>query len=75
MPASAAGDNRVDTINSLDGLHADLARRHRAAESSGATVPAADLAALERDGYVILDNTGRNTFEGRLTQRVYSVLN
>lgn len=93
------GQSRVDTIDSLDGLHADLARRHRATVSSGATVSAAvvdaDLAALERDGYVILDNlltetecedvraavtplldrTGRNTFEGRLTQRVYSVLN
>ncbi|WP_410673380.1 phytanoyl-CoA dioxygenase family protein [Amycolatopsis sp. cmx-4-68] len=54
----------------------------------------ADLAALDRDGYVILDNllspedcdriraateplldcTGRNTFEGERTQRVYSVL-
>lgn len=98
-PAPASGNNRVDTIDSLDGLHADLARRHRATASSGAAVPDAvvdaDLAALERDGYVILDNllteteceeiraavvplldnTGRNTFEGRLTQRVYSVLN
>ncbi|WP_202919469.1 phytanoyl-CoA dioxygenase family protein [Saccharothrix deserti] len=55
----------------------------------------ADLAAVERDGYVILENllrpeecerirqnvtpllskTGRNTFEGERTQRVYSVLN
>lgn len=98
-PVPAAGHHRVDTIDSLDGLRADLARRHRATEGGGATVPAAvvdaDLAALERDGYVILDNllteaeceeiraavvpllgnTGRNTFEGRLTQRVYSVLN
>ncbi|MFC9913243.1 phytanoyl-CoA dioxygenase family protein [Streptomyces sp. NPDC127197] len=93
------GHSHVDAIDSLDGLHTDLARRHTATESSGAAVPAAvvdaDLAALERDGYVILDNllteaecadiraavtplldrTGRNTFEGRLTQRVYSVLN
>ncbi|WP_405846710.1 phytanoyl-CoA dioxygenase family protein [Streptomyces sp. NBC_01518] len=89
----------ADAIGSLDGLHADLARRHRATQSSGATVPAAvvdaDLAAVERDGYVILeglltasecedvrtavtpllDKPGRNTFEGRRTQRVYSVLN
>ncbi|WLW51261.1 phytanoyl-CoA dioxygenase family protein [Streptomyces sp. YU58] len=92
------GPARVDTIDSLDGLHADLARRHRATASGGAAVPAAivdaDLAALERDGYVILrdlltesecedvraavtpllDHTGRNTFEGRATQRLYSVL-
>ncbi|MEH0421409.1 phytanoyl-CoA dioxygenase family protein [Streptomyces sp. B21-083] len=98
-PAPAPGNNRVDTIDSLDGLHADLARRHRSTQSSGATVPDAvvdaDLAALQRDGHVILDNllteaeceeiraavvpllnnTGRNTFEGHLTQRVYSVLN
>jgi ectoine hydroxylase-related dioxygenase (phytanoyl-CoA dioxygenase family) len=67
--------------------------------SSGASIDAAvseaDLAALQRDGYVILpdlltsaelgeirdavaqllDQHGRNGFEGRMTQRVYSVLN
>ncbi|WP_155060341.1 phytanoyl-CoA dioxygenase family protein [Streptomyces blattellae] len=93
------GHSRVDNIDSLDGLHTDLARRHKATESSGATVPDevvdADFAAVERDGYVILedllteseceeirsavtpllDRTGRNTFEGERTQRVYSVLN
>ncbi|NEC88062.1 phytanoyl-CoA dioxygenase family protein [Streptomyces sp. SID12501] len=101
MPHSSQspGQNRVETIESLDGLHADLARRHKATSSGGASVdPAvvdADLAAVERDGYVILegllspaqceeiragvtpllDQAGRNTFEGRRTQRVYSVLN
>jgi hypothetical protein len=86
-------------ITGLEDLHRDLARRHRATASTGSTVdPAvvdADLVAVERDGYVILENllsetecerireavtplldkTGRNTFEGERTQRVYSVLN
>jgi ectoine hydroxylase-related dioxygenase (phytanoyl-CoA dioxygenase family) len=93
------GVSNMDTIDSLDDLGADLARRHRATPSTGATVPTevvdADLAAVTRDGYVILeslltegecadirtevtpllDKTGRNTFEGQRTQRVYSVLN
>lgn len=93
------GHSRVDTIEAIDDLNADLARRHTTTTSRGATVPAAvvdaDLAAVGRDGYVILDHlltesecediraavtslldrTGRNTFEGRQTQRVYSVLN
>jgi ectoine hydroxylase-related dioxygenase (phytanoyl-CoA dioxygenase family) len=88
----------VAEIAGLDGLRVDLARRHKATASAGATVdPAvvdADLAAVERNGYVILENllspeeceqvraavtpllskTGRNTFEGERTQRVYSVL-
>jgi ectoine hydroxylase-related dioxygenase (phytanoyl-CoA dioxygenase family) len=87
-----------DRIADLEDLGLDLARRHTATASVGATVdPAvidADLAALERDGYVVLENlisgeecervraavtpfldkTGRNTFEGERTQRVYSVL-
>ncbi|MBS9533013.1 phytanoyl-CoA dioxygenase family protein [Mycobacterium sp. M1] len=82
-----------------DLLDKDLAGTYRRTASSGDSVdPAvvdADLAALERDGYVILpdllsaaelaeiraevtpllDHTGRNGFEGRATQRVYSVLN
>jgi hypothetical protein len=85
-------------ITDLDGLHHDLAGRHRATASSGSAVPEevvlADLAAVERDGYVVLEDlvtgddlervrravtpllehTGRNTFEGERTQRVYSVL-
>src|SRR4051812_28736742 len=87
-----------DRIAELEDLGRDLARRHQATASVGATVdPAvvdADIAALDRDGYVILENlisqeecermraavtplldrTGRNTFEGERTQRVYSVL-
>jgi hypothetical protein len=87
-----------DRITDLEDLGLDLARRHRATASAGTTVdPAvveADLTALDREGYVILENllsaeeceriraavtplldrTGRNTFEGERTQRVYSVL-
>lgn len=86
-------------VSSLADLNGDLAGTYRRTESSGATVdPAqvdADLAAVERDGYVILPDLlapdqldgirtavdpllnlhGRNGFEGRSTQRVYSVLN
>jgi ectoine hydroxylase-related dioxygenase (phytanoyl-CoA dioxygenase family) len=89
----------VDRIANLEALSLDLARRHKTTVSAGGTVdPAvvdADLAAVARDGYVILENllsraecerirkavtplldkTGRNTFEGERTQRVYSVLN
>jgi ectoine hydroxylase-related dioxygenase (phytanoyl-CoA dioxygenase family) len=89
----------VDRIADLEDLSLDLARRHKTTVSYGCTVdPAvvdADLAAVEHDGYVILENllsraecerireavtplldkTGRNTFEGERTQRVYSVLN
>jgi ectoine hydroxylase-related dioxygenase (phytanoyl-CoA dioxygenase family) len=87
-----------ERIADLEDLRHDLARQHRATGSIGATVdPAlvhADLAALERDGYVVLENlinpeeceriraavtplldkTGRNSFEGERTQRIYSVL-
>jgi ectoine hydroxylase-related dioxygenase (phytanoyl-CoA dioxygenase family) len=80
-------------------LGGDLAGTYRRTASSGASIDAAvgeaDLAALQRDGYVILpdlltpgelgeirdavapllDRHGRNGFEGRMTQRVYSVLN
>lgn len=89
----------VERIAGLEDLRLDLARRHKATTSIGSTVDSAivdaDLAAVERDGYVILENllspkecehirdavtpllnkTGRNTFEGERTQRVYSVLN
>lgn len=80
-------------------LGADLAGTYPRTASSGQNVdPAvaeADLAALQRDGYVILpdlltaeqvagikeavlpllDHKGRNPFEGKSTQRIYSVLN
>ncbi|WP_330253248.1 phytanoyl-CoA dioxygenase family protein [Nocardia sp. NBC_00565] len=87
-----------DIITELDDLRVDLAGRHRATASAGATVDStvvdADMNALDRDGYAILPNlitpeecerirvattallgrTGRNTFEGKRTQRVYSLL-
>ncbi|WP_280379716.1 phytanoyl-CoA dioxygenase family protein [Nocardia wallacei] len=87
-----------DVITDLDGLRVDLAGRHRATVSAGASIDRpvvdADMAALDRDGYVILPDLitpeecerihaastallgppGRNTFEGRRTQRVYSLL-
>ena len=86
-------------VSSLMDLGGDLAGTYRRTASSGASIDAAvgeaDLAALQRDGYVILpdlltpaelgeirdavapllDRHGRNSFEGRTTQRVYSVLN
>ncbi|WP_461712427.1 phytanoyl-CoA dioxygenase family protein, partial [Streptomyces sp. DSM 41013] len=86
-------------VTSLTELAGDLAGTYRRTPSSGEQVdPAvadADLAAVLRDGYVILpdlltaaeldairsavgpllDQRGRNGFEGRATQRVYSVLN
>lgn len=86
-------------VSSLMDLSGDLAGTYRRTASSGANIDAAvgeaDLAALQRDGYVILpdllapaelgeirdavapllDRHGRNGFEGRMTQRVYSVLN
>jgi ectoine hydroxylase-related dioxygenase (phytanoyl-CoA dioxygenase family) len=89
---------RAERIADLEDLGRDLARRHKATASVGTTVDQsvvdADFAAVERDGYVVLENlldpedcetiraavtpfldrTGRNTFEGQRTQRVYSVL-
>ena len=85
-------------IESVDELGTDLAGRYKFTASSGATIgPAvadADLVAIERDGYVILEGlltataceeikaavspllnrTGRNSFEGLRTQRLYDVL-
>ncbi|WP_068182720.1 phytanoyl-CoA dioxygenase family protein [Mycobacterium sp. UM_CSW] len=87
-----------EPVKTLDDLKSDLAGRHKWTASGGASVdPAivdADMAALDRDGYVIWENllspdecrrirdevtpwlahTGRNSFEGRRTQRIYSVL-
>jgi ectoine hydroxylase-related dioxygenase (phytanoyl-CoA dioxygenase family) len=87
-----------DHVTTLDDLKGDLAGRYKRTPSGGASVdPAivdADMAALDRDGYVIWENlldadecqrirddtgrflghTGRNTFEGRRTQRIYSTL-
>jgi hypothetical protein len=87
-----------ESVTTLEDLRGDLANRHRWTPTGGSSVePAvveADLAALNRDGYVIWENllsaeecrqirqvvrpwlghTGRNSFEGRHTQRIYSVL-
>ena len=87
-----------ESVTTLEDLRGDLALRHQWIPSSGASVdPAiveADMAALDRDGYVIWENllstedcrqirdvvrpwlghTGRNSFEGHRTQRIYSVL-
>ncbi len=89
----------MDKLSFSDLLSADLAGTHRRTPSAGDTVdPAvvdADLARVQRDGYVVLPELlspdqlaeiraevtpllnlhGRNNFEGRATQRVYSVLN
>lgn len=89
----------VEVTDRYDLLDKDLAGTYWRTASAGASVDpevvAADLTALERDGFVILpdllsaaqldeirasvtpllDQTGRNGFEGRATQRVYSVLN
>src|SRR5690242_15485248 len=91
----SANDEYVTTLEDLRG---DMALRYKRTPTSGASVdPAiveADIAALDRDGYVIwndllsaeecgqirdivrpwLGHTGRNSFEGRRTQRIYSVL-
>lgn len=89
-------DEKSDTT--LEDLRGDLAQRYKWAPSGGSSVDSAiaesDLAALDRDGYVIWENllsaeecrqirevvrpwlghSGRNSFEGRRTQRIYSVL-
>jgi Phytanoyl-CoA dioxygenase (PhyH) len=87
-----------ESVTTLADLRGDMALRYKRTASSGSSVNSAiveaDLAALDRDGYVIWDNllsteqcrqirevvrpwlghTGRNSFEGRRTQRIYSVL-
>jgi hypothetical protein len=87
-----------DDSFTLDNLKGDLATRYKRTATGGASVDAAivdaDMAALDRDGYVIWENListeacqqiretvvpwlghgGRNSFEGRRTQRIYSVL-
>jgi hypothetical protein len=97
MSSPTSHPDPADSIEA--GLTADLARRYPATASTGASVdPAvveADVAAVERDGFVVLeglltleecedirtavtpllDQMGRNSFEGHRTQRVYSVLN
>src|SRR6202008_3555257 len=87
-----------ESVTTLEDLRGDLALRHKWTPSGGASVdPAiveADMAALDPDGYGILEkllrtedcrqirdvvrpwlgHTGRNSFEGHRTQRIYSVL-
>ncbi|CAM4235283.1 Phytanoyl-CoA dioxygenase (PhyH) [Mycobacterium basiliense] len=87
-----------DAVTTLEDLKGDLAQRFKWTPSGGGSIEGAivdaDMAALDRDGYVIWENllgdeqcqqireivrpwlghTGRNTFEGRHTQRIYSVL-
>ena len=87
-----------EPVTTLEDLRGDLAGRYKWTPTGGASVDtaivAADMAALDRDGYVIWENllgadeceqirevvgpwlgpTGRNSFEGRRTQRIYSVL-
>ena len=87
-----------ESVTTLEDLRGDLAQRYKRTPSGGSSVGSAivdaDMAALDRDGYVIWENllspeqcrqirevvrpwlghTGRNSFEGRRTQRVYSLL-
>src|SRR5438105_5061737 len=96
---SRVGAAMSTEVTSLVELTGDLAGTYRRTRSTGeqidATVADADVAALLRDGYVILpelltaaeldairesvmpllDQRGRNGFEGHTTQRVYSVFN
>ncbi|OBB87737.1 phytanoyl-CoA dioxygenase family protein [Mycobacterium sp. 852002-30065_SCH5024008] len=87
-----------ESVTTLEDLRGDLAQRYKRTASGGSSVDNAivdaDMAALDRDGYVIwkdlltpeqcqqirevvrpwLGHTGRNSFEGRHTQRIYSLL-
>lgn len=87
-----------ESVTTLEDLRGDMARRYKWTPSGGSSVDDAivdaDLAALDRDGYVVWENllgaqecgqirdavrpglghTGRNSFEGRRTQRIYSLL-
>jgi hypothetical protein len=87
-----------ESLTTLEDLRGDLAQRYKWTPTGGSAVDSAiveaDMAALDRDGYVIWENllsaekcrqirevvrpwlghTGRNSFEGRRTQRIYSVL-
>jgi Phytanoyl-CoA dioxygenase (PhyH) len=91
-------DMNDESVTTLEDLRGDLAQRYRWGPTGGSSVDSAlvetDLAALDRDGYVVWQNllsadecrqirevvrpwlghTGRNSFEGRRTQRIYSVL-
>lgn len=87
-----------ESVTTLEDLRGDLAHRYKRTPTGGSSIDSAiaeaDMAALDRDGYVIWENllsaeecahirqtvrpwlghTGRNSFEGRRTQRIYSVL-
>jgi Phytanoyl-CoA dioxygenase (PhyH) len=87
-----------EPVTTLEDLRGDLSQRYKRTPTGGSSVDSAiveaDMAALDRDGYVIWENllrpeqcsqirevvrpwlghTGRNSFEGLRTQRIYSVL-
>ncbi|OBJ23357.1 phytanoyl-CoA dioxygenase [Mycobacterium colombiense] len=87
-----------DAVTTLEDLRGDLSQRYKRTPTGGSAVDSAiveaDMAALDRDGYIIWENlltaeqcsqirevvspslghTGRNSFEGLRTQRIYSVL-
>ncbi|PBA29879.1 phytanoyl-CoA dioxygenase [Mycobacterium intracellulare] len=87
-----------ESVTTLEDLRGDLAQRYKRTPTGGSSIDSAiaeaDMADLDRDGYVIWENllsaeecahirqtvrpwlghTGRNSFEGRRTQRIYSVL-
>ncbi|BCZ20313.1 phytanoyl-CoA dioxygenase family protein [Mycobacterium senriense] len=87
-----------DSVTTLEDLRGDLAQRYKRTPTGGSAADSAtveaDMAALDRDGYVIWENlltaeqcsqirevvrpwlghTGRNSFEGLRTQRIYSLL-
>ncbi|OBB98527.1 phytanoyl-CoA dioxygenase family protein [Mycobacterium sp. 852002-40037_SCH5390672] len=87
-----------EPVTTLEDLRGDLAQRYKRTPTAGSSVDSAivesDMAALDRDGYVIWENllsseqcsrirevarprlghTGRNSFEGLHTQRIYSLL-
>ncbi|MCT7660879.1 phytanoyl-CoA dioxygenase family protein [Mycobacterium deserti] len=98
MSHNPSGAATARTIESVDDLRSDLAGRFKVTASSGdAIAPAvvdADLVAVERDGFIIVEDlitaaiceeikeavqpllskSGRNSFEGQRTQRLYNVL-
>ncbi|WP_406816592.1 phytanoyl-CoA dioxygenase family protein [Mycobacterium sp. M23085] len=87
-----------ESVTTLEDLRGDLAQRYKRTPTGGSSVDSAiveaDMAALDRDGYIVWENlltaeqcsqirevvrprlghTGRNSFEGLRTQRIYSVL-
>jgi hypothetical protein len=96
---SEKGSHERGRVQKVEDLSGDIAGRYRSTAGTSATevdrdVVEVDLAALERDGYLVVNDliprdvceeiaanvdpllgpAGRNVFEGRHTQRLYSVL-